>query len=137
MTGTVTFIDPDKPTDNRPRRRYSGWRQRLIDAERGISFGFRTGSSLFGHIFFSVTIGLTAVMLRVSFWEGVALAVAMICGFAAELFHLSVKSLAEVIDQKPAERAVKLSAAGMVMLMLAAGLVIALILGGRIARLLE
>ena len=68
------------------RRRRAAWRQRLVDAERGLVLGFRRDGVLAGHLFvltLSVAAGLTFELSAVR-WAvlGLALATAM----AAELF---------------------------------------------------
>ena len=123
--------------DNRPEpKKRSAWRIRLIEAERGFSFGFRSGSTLFGQIFFCLIIIVTAMTLGVRFWQWTGLIVAMACSLAAELFYLAIRTLAEAVHEELSQKAVKLSAAGMVMMMLGAAAVILYILGSRLMEIL-
>lgn len=137
MTGTVTFPDANRDTSERMPKRRSGLRQRLIEAERGISVGFRGNGTLYSHVFCCMVIVLTASILGLSGWEWLALSVSMICGIASELFHLAVKELAQHLQADSGEKATRLSAAGMVMVMIAGSLVVVTILSGRLIRLLS
>lgn len=136
MTGTVTFPDAEHDTTERTPKRRSGLRQRLIEAERGISFGFRGTGSLYSHVFCCMVIVLTASILGLSGWEWLALSVSMICGIASELFHLAVKELAQHLNADSGEKATRLSAAGMVMVMIAGSIVVIAILSDRLIRML-
>lgn len=127
----------DKPILHRSNRRRSAWRERLIDAERGFSFGLRHSSSLFGHLFLCAIIVLTAAILGVREWEWAALVVSMALGIGAEMYHLAVCVLAESCGRPEAIKAARLSAGGMIMAMLGAGAMILYIFGHRIAQLLS
>lgn len=136
MSTHYPVLSPEEREDRPEPKRRSAWRIRLIEAERGFSFGFRNGSTLFGHIFFCLIIVVTAMTLGVRFWQWTGLIVAMACGLAAELFYLAVRVIADSIDDETTQKAVKLSAAGMVMMMLGAGAVILYILGSRLMEIL-
>lgn len=136
MSTDYPVLSPEEREDRPEPKKRSAWRVRLIEAERGFSFGFRNGSTLFGHIFFCLIIVVTAITLRVRFQQWTGLIVAMACVLAAELFYLAIKVLAEASEEETSQKAVKLSAAGMMMTMLGAGAVILYILGTRLMEIL-
>ena len=137
MSNSLPVWGPDDQPDVPAAKKRSPWRMRLIEAERGFSFGFKTSSALFGHIFLSLSIIVTAIVFGIGLVGWISLVVAMSCTIAAELFHHAVRTLAESLHQEKAEKAIKLSAAGMVMVMLAASIVIAFVLGNRLSLMLK
>lgn len=137
MSNSLPVWGPDEHPDLPPAKKRSPWRMRLIEAERGFSFGFKDGSALFGHIFIALTIVITGMMFGLHLWGWITLIVAMSCGIAAELFHHAIRVLADSFQQEQAEKAIRLSAAGMLMVMLAAGTVIAFVLGSRLLLMLS
>ena len=74
---------------NRPRR--SAWRQRLVDAERGVTQGLRTDSTFYVHFFITSVVLATAVVLGISHleWGVVLLAITLV--LAAEMFNHVIK----------------------------------------------
>lgn len=136
MSTQYPVLSPEERDDRPEPKKRPAWRLRLIEAERGFSFGFRNGSALFGHIFFCLIIIVTAMTLGIRFWHWTGLIVAMACGLAGELFYLAIRMLAESIPAETSQKAVKLSAAAMVMVMLGAGAVILYILGTRLMEIL-
>jgi diacylglycerol kinase len=110
---------------------------RLIEAERGFSFGFRNGSTLYGQIFTGLIIIVTAAVLGIRFEQWIALIVAMAGGLAAELFHLSICAVSQSLEGEAPKKASKLSAAGMLMAMISSLTVIFYVLGSRLTEILE
>jgi diacylglycerol kinase len=137
MTTSYPVLSPEERKPPKPQKKRSGWRMRLIEAERGFSFGFRSGSTLYGQIFTGLTIIVTAMVLGIRFEQWVTLIVAMAAGLAAELFHLSICVVSESLENEVPEKASKLSAAGMVMAMISSLTVIVYVLGSRLAEILE
>jgi diacylglycerol kinase len=133
MSDSLPVWGPDEQANIPATKKRSPWRKRLIEAERGFSFGFKEGSALFGHIFTALVIVIAGMTFGLQMWGWVALVVAMFCGIAAELVHHSIRVLASSLHREQAEKAIKLSAAAMLMVMLAAGTVIAFVLGSRLA----
>lgn len=133
MSNSLPVWGPDEHPEHAPEKKRSPWRMRLIEAERGFSFGFKNGSALFGHIFIALAIVISGMTLGIQLWGWVTLIVAMCCGIASELFHHSIHVLANSLKQEQAEKAIRLSAAGMMMVMLAASTVIAFVLGIRLS----
>jgi len=132
MPTSYPVLSPEERKSSKPAKKRSAWRKRLIEAERGFSFGFRNGSTLFAQIFVGLMIVTTALVLGIGLTQWVALVVAMCLGFAAELFHLSVRCLAESSQGEISDKASKLSAAGMVIAMIASLTAILFILGSRL-----
>ena len=92
----TSLIDLIKTEDSveEPRPNRSPWRQRLVDAERGITQCFRMSSTLFFD-FFAISILLcTAVVVELSLltWALVFLCVILI--IAGELIYDSIQKLA-------------------------------------------
>jgi diacylglycerol kinase len=132
MSNSLPVWGPDEYPELPPAKKRSPWRMRLIEAERGFSFGFKNGSALFGHIFVALVIVISGMTFGLQLWGWATLIVAMCCGIAAELFHHAIRVLADSLKQEQAEKAIKLSAAGMLMVMLAAAILIAFVLGSRL-----
>ena len=137
MSTPYPVLSPEERQEVKPDKKRSPWRMRLIEAERGFSFGFRNGSTLYGQIFVGLIIIVTSVVFRISLPQWVTLVVAMACGLAAELFHLAVRVLSEHLEGEIPEKASKLSAAGMIMAMIASSTVILFVLGSRLAEILD
>ncbi|HEX6985151.1 MAG TPA: diacylglycerol kinase family protein [Planctomycetaceae bacterium] len=126
--------DPSAPRLRPPRRR-AAWRQWLVEAERGITAGFRSDSVFFVHLFggslavaASLMLGLTATQ-----WAVVILALAVT--IAAELFHQVLKQLGDLVaptDPKPAAALRRFGAAAVAVATLGSAAASGVILGSRI-----
>ncbi|MBW3543417.1 MAG: diacylglycerol kinase [Planctomycetes bacterium] len=68
-------------------RRRAPWRRRLVEAERGITQGFRGDSTLFGHLFGGTLVLAMALVLGLSVLEWAVLVLALTVVLAAELFN--------------------------------------------------
>lgn len=137
MSTPYPVLSPEERGPEKPPKKRSAWRARLIDAEKGFSFGFRSGSALFTQIFIGLTIIVTAMVFRIGELQWIALVVAMATGFAAELFHLAILALSEDLESNAPAKASKLSAAGLLMTTIASSTVIVYILGSRLADILD
>lgn len=87
-----------------PRRR-SAWRQWLIEAERGITAGFRSDSIFFVHLFIGSLTVAAAAMLGLSRVEWAILVLALCSTIAAELFHQVLKQLGDLVQLVGIKRA--------------------------------
>lgn len=98
-TGAVTDSSQQAGSNSQTRRlrKRAGWRQRLVDAERGISFGIRTDSTLFAHFFVGCIIIAAGFVLRLTVNEWAMIVLALTLVVAAELFHLVLRSLSKQI----------------------------------------
>lgn len=85
----TTILKTPRPTDRstRVRRRRSAWRQRLVEAERGATLGFRGDSTLFVHFFSGSIILATAVVLSLTLVEWAVLVLGLTMVVAAEMFN--------------------------------------------------
>ena len=137
MSTSYPVLSPEERGPEKPAKKRSAWRTRLIDAEKGFSFGFRSGSALFTQIFIGLSIIVTAMVFRIDELQWVALVVSMAVGFAAELFHLAILDLSGQLETVGPKKASKLSAAGLLMTMVASSTVILYVLGSRLAEILD
>ena len=111
-------------------RKRSGWRQRLVDAERGISLGIRMDSTLFVHFFLGCVILAAGLVLRVSYTQWALIALALTLAVSSELFLLVLRAISRAVDPDQAhdiERALRIGTAGVVVALLGATLTIGLV----------
>lgn len=119
----VTTID--KPVKCHKTR--AAWRQRLVQAERGIGNGARQDSIFFVHIFTSTLILLAGAVLGLLAWQWMLVLISLFVLFVAELFNQALKSLVLAFGETPpvaAQKALGMSTAAS-MLALCGVLVIA------------
>ena len=85
----TTVLKTPRPAGRHTRshKRRSGWRQRLVEAERGVTQGFRSDSTLFVHFFAGSIILATAVVLGLSLVEWAVLVLGLSAVVAAEMFN--------------------------------------------------
>ena len=75
------------------------WRQRLIQAERGLAWGLRADSVFYVH-FFGISIVLSAaVAFGIELWQWVAITLALTVVLSAEMFQQALKLLLHTGDQ--------------------------------------
>lgn len=102
MSIAINSRKNDKP---RSSRRRAAWRQWLIEAERGITAGFRSDSIFFVHLFVGSLTVATAAMLGLSRVEWAILVLAICSTIAAELFHQVLKQLGDLVQLAGVKRA--------------------------------
>jgi len=132
---SATFPTASRRTGSRPARRRAAWRQWLVEAERGITAGFRSDSVFFVHLFVgSLAIAASAMLgLTASQWSIVVLALSVT--IAAELFHQVLKQLADAVAEigpKKASAIRRLGAAAVAVASLGSAASIAVILSSRL-----
>jgi len=116
-------------------KRRSAWRQKLVEAERGLTLGFRGDSSFFVH-FFTGTIVLTAglvLQIELIHWTILVLAFTMV--LASEMFYSVLKTILFNIGHHLPEqmrRAIHLGTAAVLVTYFGAVLTIGLIFGRRL-----
>lgn len=80
------------------------WRQRLVDAERGITFGIRLDSTFFIHFFTGSAVIASAMLLGLSATHWAILVLAMTTVLCAQMFNQVLKSIWNLLGtQLPAE----------------------------------
>ncbi|MGC1273473.1 MAG: diacylglycerol kinase family protein [Planctomycetaceae bacterium] len=124
----------------RRSRKRSAWRQWLIEAERGITAGFRSDSVFFVHLFAGSLAVAAAVLLGLDAtqWGIVILALSMT--IASELFHQVLKQLGGLVDPTepaPAAALRRFGAAAVAVATIGSVTAISVILGSRLWTLFE
>lgn len=88
---SIAAQDVVHPVDSASRR--PAWRQRLVQAERGLAWGLRADSVFFVH-FFGISIVLVAgLIFGLQLWQWVAITVALTVVLSAEMFQQALKLL--------------------------------------------
>ena len=97
---STTMMNPEnKPAKCHKQR--AAWRQRLVQAERGIGNGARQDSIFFVHIFTSTLILLAGGVLGLVSWQWMLVVSSLIVLFVAELFNQALKSMALAFGEVP------------------------------------
>lgn len=82
----------------------SEWRQRLVDAERGITFGIRLDSTFFIHFFTGSAVIAGAMLLGLSATHWAIVVLAMTTVLCAQMFNQVLKSIWKLLgNHLPAE----------------------------------
>lgn len=126
---------PAKPVQRFRRRRRAAWRQRLVEAERGITHGFRGDSTLFGYLFAGSVVVTTGLVLGLSLSQWTLLILAMTVVLSAELFQQALKAVlpsGETESSPSFEKGLKIGTAGVFVAIGGAVLVVSLIFGSRL-----
>jgi diacylglycerol kinase len=132
---SVTLRDAPPRLSRRPARRRAAWRQWLVEAERGITAGFRSDSVFFVHLFAGSLAVAAAAMLGLSATQWSILVLALSGTISAELFHQVLKQLNDLVgdtNPKSASAIRRLGAAAGAAATLGSAASIAVILGSRI-----
>ena len=97
---STSMIAPEMKREkcHKPR---AAWRQRLVQAERGIGNGARQDSIFFVHIFTTTLILLAGGVLGLTGWQWLLVFGSLILLFVAELFNQALKSLAQAFGEAP------------------------------------
>lgn len=98
MTQPPIKLRPHNPTEDssglsNANRRRSPWRRRLVEAERGLTEGFRTDSTLFGHFFIATVVMAAALVFGISLWEWGLLILSVAMVFSSEMFLLAMRAV--------------------------------------------
>lgn len=136
----TTSTSTSKPVRSRPRTtgvadeerpvRRPGWRQRLVDVERGMVLGLRADGTLFV-LLFGVALTLLAgfvVGLTLKHWIAVVLALTVV--LAAGMFHQLLKSIWNDLGhhvERTAAQAVRIGTAAVCMAAFGGSLTIVLV----------
>jgi diacylglycerol kinase len=85
--------DDFEPQHAHPRR--PAWRQRLVQAERGLVRGVRSDSAFFVHFFGISIVIAAAVVLGIGWMQWIAIAGCLTLVLTAEMFNQALKALAQ------------------------------------------
>ena len=134
MSTSTTISTPEtKPAKyHKPR---AAWRQRLVQAERGIGNGARQDSIFFVHIFTSTIILLAGGVFGLVHWQWMLVVSSLIMLFVAELFNQALKSMAQAFGEvtpAPVQQALGMSTAASMLALCGALVIAGLTLGQRI-----
>ena len=102
-------FDPQKETEGRPRRAL--WRQRLVDAERGLTHSFRADSALYLHLFFDSLLMATGLVLGLAAADWVIVGIGLTVMLSAELFHQALQTVAAQFSKNVRQQVAALSTA--------------------------
>ena len=123
-----------------PSKRRPAWRQRLVDAERGLSQGFRLDSTFYGHFFVSSIVLAAALVLGISLVSWTILILALTVVLSAEMFNQVLKAIWQTLGHQlgePAQSVLRMGTAAVFVSILGAVLTIGLILGQRLSQMLS
>jgi diacylglycerol kinase len=76
-----------------PRPARPAWRQRLVDAERGVMHGIRSDSAFFVYFFLSSATIAASVVLGISLIQWTVVILALTLVLSAEMFNQVLKAL--------------------------------------------
>lgn len=119
-----------------PSRKRTAWRQRLVDAERGFTYGMRSDGTLFVYLFLNSIVLLFGLVLQIGHlqWLVVLLTVAFVLAF--ELMHQAIRHLVTTLRQihpsKAWDRVLHLATAAVVLAFCSGSVVVTLIYWQRI-----
>lgn len=123
-----------EPAGTRSRRPI--WRQRLVDAERGISHSLRSDSTLFVYFFVSCIIVTAGGVLGISLTEWTIVVLALSVVASAEIFNLVLRAIWRNIGHQldsDTGKTIRMATAGVYVTILGACVAISLIFGQRLA----
>jgi hypothetical protein len=91
MPPTTSLSATSVTEDRTPRR--AAWRQRLVEAERGISRGLRGDGTLYVYLFFNCLAIAIGVVLRLSTWQWIVVGLVVTLVLSAELMCQALRVL--------------------------------------------
>jgi len=132
MTGQLQVHQPRSETS---RRRRAPWRQRLVEAERGVTEGFRGDSTFFVHFFLGSLVIVAAAVLGISFVHWILLVLALTVVLSAEMFNSAFATLLRDFEGHtglPVKKARKIGTAAVFVAMAGATVAVGLIFAHRL-----
>jgi diacylglycerol kinase len=100
---------PEERTETRRRR--SPWRQRLVDAERGLAHSFRADSSLHLHLFVASLVLATSGVLGLTAVHWAVVVAGLTAILSAELAYQGLRTVAAELSQRAQKQAAAVGAA--------------------------
>jgi diacylglycerol kinase len=123
----------------KPVRRRAEWRQKLVDAERGLTSGFRADSNWFVYLFVYIALLAIGGVLDLQYYDWLLVGLSVTIVLTAELMQQALRAaMVELSRLQPTfapEKAIHLATAAVYMAFLGSSLVIALIYARRIDQL--
>jgi len=127
--------DADRRAGRRRARRRAAWRQWLVEAERGITAGFRSDSIFFVHLFLGSLAVAASVLLGLSATQWAIVILALAVTIASELFHQVLKQLGDLVaptEPAPAAALRRFGAAAVAVATIGSIAAMTVILGARL-----
>jgi diacylglycerol kinase (ATP) len=134
MSGRLSRRGQSRPDDD-PNSKRPAWRQRLVQAERGIASGVRGDSTFFVHGFTCSIVLAAAVVIGLSLTQWAILILALTLVLAAEMFNQVLKVLLQSARPQFAESAQKalgISTAAVLVSIIGVVITLGLIFGQRL-----
>ena len=140
MSVQTPTLNPQPSTlDPQPKKQRAAWRQRLVDAERGLSHGFRLDSTFYGHFFVGSIVLATAVVLGIGLMEWAVVVMALTLVLSAEMFNQVLKAIWQTLGHhlaEPAHTVLRIGTGAVFVTILGATVAIGLIFGQRLVAML-
>ena len=123
-----------------PGRRRPAWRQRLVQAERGLVRGVRSDSAFFVHFFGIAIVIAAALVLGIGWMQWIAIAGCLTLVLTAEMFNQALKALAQALEGPAApevQRGLAIGTAAVMVACIGSTIVLALVFWQRLAVLFD
>ena len=133
-----SIVEIHDPQDG-PRRR-PAWRQRLVQAERGLVRGIRSDSVFFVHFFGICMVLAAAVVFGVGWMQWIAIAGCLTLVLTAEMFNQALKALAHASEQESSpggQRALAIGTAAVLVACIGSTVVLTLVFWQRFEQLFD
>jgi|GEM_PF-433450 len=99
------------PNSRSEHRQRPLWRQRLVEAERGISYSLRADSALYLHLFLDSLLLATCGVLGLAAMQWVIVTLALTMMLSAELFSQGLNALASETSHSLRKQVISIAAA--------------------------
>ncbi len=122
------------------QRRRPAWRQRLVQAERGLVRGVRSDSAFFVHFFGIIIVVAAALVFGIGWMQWIAIAGCLTLVLTAEMFNQALKALAHSNgpDSSPGvQRALAIGTAAVLVACIGSIVVLTLVFWQRFEQLFE
>jgi undecaprenol kinase len=102
-------------------QRRAPWRQRLVEAERGVTEGFRNDSTFFVHFFLGSVVAATGFVLAISPMQWAVIVMALTMVLSAEMFNQVLKAIVHSVGHQlagPLAKAMRIATAAVFVTMI-------------------
>ncbi|MEX0704310.1 MAG: diacylglycerol kinase family protein [Planctomycetales bacterium] len=124
----------------RDRRKRPAWRQRLVDAERGMTLGLRSDSTFFVHFFAIAVVVAGGTVLGLSLVEWVLIVLAITLVLAAEMFKQVLNAVLRSVGHhfaREAAQSLRIATAAVFVTIGGALLAVTLVFANAVRRMVE